>query len=67
MGWSATLFLFKTLKISIESFVSEHHRKMKMAKKRSAISLQEAIDFCLDSGGSHLDYSTEELSSSEED
>ena len=67
MGWSATLFLFKILKISIESFVREHHRKMKMEKKRSAISLQEAIDFCLDNFGSHLISSTEELSSGEKD
>ena len=38
-----------------------------MAKRRSAISLQEAIDFCLDSGDSDLDSSIEELSSGEED
>ena len=38
-----------------------------MVKKRSAISLQEAIDFCFDSGDSHLDSSIEDLSSGEED
>ena len=38
---------------------------MKMAKKRTAMSLQEKIDFCFDSGYSELDSSLEELSSGE--
>ena len=53
--------------MNIESFTSQHHRKIKMAKRRSAVSLQQVIDFCLDSGDSDLDSSIKELSSSEGD
>ena len=38
-----------------------------MAKRRSAISLQQVIDFCLDSDDSYLDSSIEEFSSGKED
>ena len=61
------MFLPKTLKMNIESFTSQHHRKIKMAKSRSAVSLQQVIDFCLDSGDSDLDSSIKDLSSSEGD
>ena len=67
MGWNATVFLRKTLKISIESFANQHHSKMKMVKRRSTISLQRAIDFCLDSGDSDLGSWIEGLFSGEED
>ena len=67
MGWNVTLFHPKTLKTNSESFASQHHRKIKMAKIRSAMSLQQAIDFCLDSSDSDLNSSIEELSSGEED
>ena len=67
LGWNATLFLPKALKINIESFRSQHHRKIKMAKTRSAISLQQATDFSLGSGNSDLNSKIEELSNGEED
>ena len=38
-----------------------------MEKRRSAISLQQVIDFCLDSDDSYLDSSIEEFSSGKED
>ena len=38
-----------------------------MAKRRSTISLQQAIDFCPDSGDNDLDSCRGELSSGEED
>ena len=53
--------------MNIESFTSQHLRKIKMAKRRSGVSLQQVIDFCLDSGDSDLDSSIKELSSSEGD
>ena len=37
-----------------------------MVKNRSAISLQEAIDFCLDSDYSGLDSTIEKISSGED-
>ena len=55
------------MKINIESFPSQHHRKIKMVKRESTISLQQAIDICLDSGDSDLNSSIEELSTGEED
>ena len=55
------------MKINIESFASQHHRKIKMVKRQSTISLQQAIDICLDNGDSDLNSSIEELSTGEED
>ena len=66
MGWNDTLLLPKTLKINTESFGSQHQKKIKMVKNRSAISLQEAIDFCLDSDYSGLDSTIEKISSGED-
>ena len=66
MGWNDTLFLVKTFKINIEIFTSQHHRKIKIAKRQSAISLQKARDLYLDSGDSDLD-SCIKVSSGEED
>ena len=40
---------------------------MKMAKRRRAISLQQAIDLCLESCDSDLDSSIEDVSCGEED
>ena len=62
------MFFLKTeKKKNIEQFADQHNSKIKMVKKRSIISLQLAIDFCLDSGHSYLDTSIEGPFSSEED
>ena len=63
MGGNATFLFPKTLKIINESFTNQHDSKIKMAKRRSTISLQQAIDFCFGSGDIDLDSSRGGLSS----
>ena len=67
MGENATLLLPKTLKINIESFSSQHHSKIKIAKRRSTVFLHQAIDFCLYSGDIDTDSFRGGLSGGEKD
>ena len=67
MSGNTTLLLPRTLKMNIESFASQHHSKIKIAKWRSTISLQQTIDFCLGSDDNDLDSSRGGVSSGEED
>ena len=53
--------------MNIESFTSQHHSKIKIAKRRSTISLQQTIGFCLGSDDNDLDSSRGGVSSGEED
>ena len=62
MGGNATFLFPKTLKIIIESFANQHDSNIKMAKRRSTISLQRLIDFCFDRSDIDLDSSRGGLS-----